>query len=39
MKKWINIIAAAVVLTVLLGACGDHTGNITEKDTAQLAPR
>ena len=33
MKKSIIIIAAAVLLTVLLGACGDNVGNITEKDT------
>ena len=33
MKKWIIIIAAAVLLATLLGACGDNVGNITEKDT------
>ena len=32
MKNWIIIIAAAVLLTVLLGACG----NITEKDTGAV---
>ena len=25
-----------MLLTVLLGACGDHTGNITEKDTGAV---
>ena len=33
MKKWIIIIAAAVLLAVQLVACGDDTDNITEKGT------
>ncbi|MBQ3256681.1 MAG: rhodanese-like domain-containing protein [Oscillospiraceae bacterium] len=33
MKKWIIIIAAAVLLAVQLVACGDNTDNITEKGT------
>ena len=33
MKKWISIIAAAVLLAVQLVACGDNTDNITEKET------
>ena len=33
MKKWIIIIAAAVLLATLLGACGDNVGNITGRDT------
>ena len=32
-KKKIILLAAAVLLTALLGACGDHTKNITEKET------
>ena len=29
----IIVIVNAILITVMLGACGDHTGKITEKDT------